>query len=496
VARLIFSGLIQFDSRGIPQPDLANWGVSEDGTLVNVSLRPKLRWHDGKPLTTDDVIFTIDLIKNGGNVVSKDLQEFWKGVEVVRLNDSNLQFRLPEAYAPFLDYLTFGVLPKHLLGGKSAEQMIDDPYNLQPVGSGPYKFSRLLVENEQITGVVLAVNPDYYLDKPYIDEVVFRYYPDDASVYKAYRDGQVQGIGQVGADILNDVLGEPNLAVYTARQPVLTLVLFNLNNPDVAFLQDKNIRRALLEGINRQGIVDKILQGQGVLADGVILPGTWAYYDGLPPVNYDPEDAKGLLKTAGFAFASENDTTLSKGGASLKFTLLTPDTPAYQAVAGEIQANWRNLGVEVDLEALPYDQLVEERLVGRSYQAALVDLNFSRYPDPDPYPFWDQAQSSGEGQNYSMWDNRMASEYLEQARITKDLGQRARLYRNFQVVFSSELPALPLYYSVYTYAVDKEIQGVRIGPFFEPDDRFTGIAGWFLAGRPKGGSQPEVTNTP
>jgi peptide/nickel transport system substrate-binding protein len=169
----------------------------------------------------------------------------------------------------------------------------------------------------------------------------------------------------------------------------------------------------------------------------------------------------------------------------LKFTLLYPDTENHRAVAEAIQAAWADLGADVALEPLPYDQLVSERLVDRNFQAALVDLDMARSPDPDPYPFWDQAQSSGTGQNYSQWDNRMASEYLEQARILVDLNERAKMYRNFQVVFQEELPALPLFYPVYTYAISKDIQGVRIGPLFDPSDRFNNVTDWHLAGLPR-----------
>jgi peptide/nickel transport system substrate-binding protein len=497
ISRLIFSGLIHFDGRGTPQPELAEkWGVSEDGTVYNFALREKLQWHDGKPLTTDDVVFTINLIKLGGKAVPKDLQEFWKSVDVVKLSETAIQFRLPEAYAPFMDFTSFGILPKHLLEGKTVDQIIEDPFNLQPVGSGPFKFSRLIVENGQVKGVVLAAFSNYALQKPYLDEVVFRYFPDSQSALKAYRDGQVQGIGNVDTNILEEVLSEPNLEVYSTRQPKTTFVLFNLKNPNTVFLQDKKIRKALLESINRQGIIDQKLQGQAIMADGPIFPGTWAYYENAHLAGFDREDAKLILKQAGYTLANDTDTTLSKNGAFLKFTLLAPDQPIYQGIAEMIQASWREIGVEVDIESLPYDQLVGERLADRNYDAALVDLNLARSPDPDPYPFWDQAQASANGQNYTQWDNRMASEYLEQARITTNMADRARYYRNFQVVFNEEIPAIPLFYGIYSYAVDKEIQGVRVGPLFDASDRFSNINEWYLAGRPKGQTVPTVTKLP
>ena len=495
VSRLIFSGLVRFDGRGYALPDLAEWGISADGTLYNVTLREGLKWHDGQPLTTDDVLFTIDLMRNGGDFIPTDLQEFWKGVDVVRLSDRAMQFQLPEAFAPFLDYLTFGVLPKHLLDGKTIDQVADDPFNLQPVGSGPFKFSRLIVENDQITGVVLAENPDYYLDKPYLSEIVFHYYADAPSAMQAYRDGQVQGIGRVDREILPDVLAESNLALYTVRQPKLSLVLFNLANPETAFLQDKKVRRALLMGLNRQGMIDQQLQGQAIQANGPILPGTWAYYDKLSVVAFDREAGKALLKEAGYSLASDQDTILSKEGKYLRFKLVYPEDDQHRAVAEAIQAAWGQMGVDVSIEGLPYDQLVLDRLTPRAYEAALVDLNLSRSPDPDPYPFWDQAQATGAGQNYTQWDNRMASEYLEEARINPDTNERARLYRNFQVVFNEELPALPLYFSVYNYAIDKEIQGVRVGPLFDSSDRFANITQWNLIAVPQRNQPPGATPT-
>jgi peptide/nickel transport system substrate-binding protein len=494
VTRLIFSGLLRFDGRGIPQSDLAEtWGFSADGTLYNVNLRKGLKWHDGEPLTSDDVVFTVDLMRNGGSLIPADLQEFWKGVEVVRLSEEAIQFRLPEAFAPFLDYLTFGVLPKHLLDGKTIEQIAEAPFNLQPVGSGPFKFSRLIVENEKITGVVLSSFTDYSQAKPYIEEMVFRYYPDSQSALQAYRDGQVQGIGKVDKDILPEVLSEGGLSLYSTRQPRLTLVLFNLANTDVPFLKDKKIRRALYMGLNRQSMIDVQMQGQAIQADGPILPGTWAYYDKIARVEFDREQAKALLKEAGYSLANETDVILSKDGKYLRFTLTYPDDDIHRGLAEAVQSAWGAIGVEVTLEGLPYDQVVVDRLSPRTYQAALVDLNLTRSPDPDPYPFWDQAQATGAGQNYTQWDNRMASEYLEQARISADMGERARFYRNFQVVFTEELPALPLFYSVYNYAVDKEIQGIRIGPSFDSSDRFSNISEWFLAGRAQRNPVPSPT---
>lgn len=484
VGRLLFSGLLRFDSNGAPQADLAeSWGNSQDGTIFNFTLRENAKWHDGQPVTTDDVLFTLDLIRNGSDIIPVDLQDFWSDIEVVKLSDKVLQFRLPEAFAPFPDYLTFGILPKHLLDGNSIDEMIDLNFNIQPVGSGPYRFVRVEAEDGVISGVTLAAFEDYYGDKPYIEEIVFRYYPDASAAMQAYRDGKVQGIGQVTGEILADVLAEPQLALYTARRPEMTLILFNVKSPEATFLQDANVRHALLTGLNRQNIVDRVLSGQAVVSDGPILPETWAYYNDLKRVEYDPDAAKAMLKEAGFTFASDGEVVRKKEDVALRFELLYPDDEQHQAIAEAVRSNWMALGVEATLQPVPYETLLSDRLETRDYQAALIDLNLSRLPDPDPYPFWDQAQATG-GQNYTQWDNRVASEYLEQARVTVNMTERARYYRNFQIIFMQDLPALPLYYPVYTYAVDRDIQGVRVGPLFDTSDRFANVTEWFLAGRP------------
>ncbi|MEA4907953.1 MAG: peptide ABC transporter substrate-binding protein [Chloroflexi bacterium] len=484
VDRLIFSGLVRFDDRGVAQPDLAeSWGYTQDGTIYNFTLRPDIKWHDGEPLTSDDVLYTIDQIRADDSIYPDDLRTFWKDVEVKALSENTLQFRLPEAFAPFLDYLTFGILPRHLFGDLAYNQMIESPFNLRPVGSGPFRFDHLLVENDQITGVVLTAFEDYYGDKPYIEQVVFRLYPDASTAFDAYLEGTVQGISEITTDILPDVLREPNLSVYTGRRPELSLILFNLKDPQVEFLQDANVRKALATGLNRQWIIDRILGSQAIMADGPIFPGTWAYYEGQEHLDYDPELANDQLKDAGYVMAAEGETVRTKGEVPLSFTLLYPDDEQHALVAEFIQENWALIGVQVNLEALPYEELVYDHLDAREYQAALVDLNLSRSPDPDPYPFWDQAQATG-GQNYTQWDNRVASEYLEQARTTTDMSERQRMYRNFQVVFSEDMPAIPLYYPVYTFAVDQQVQGIRMGPLFDTSDRYATILKWFMIAKP------------
>ncbi len=489
VDRLLFSGLVKYNDQGVAQADLAeSWGISKDGTSYNFAIKNNAYWHDGQPVTSDDVIFTVELLRHADYPVADDVKTMWKSIELKRLDEKTVQFRLPEPFSPFLDYLTFGILPKHLLANINPKDLVNAPYNLSPVGCGPYRFGKLLTATgkdgkQVITGIVLNANDKFYTHTPYIDQVVFRYYPDAISALAAYQQGEVLGIGNVSTDIISNVLVEKNLNLFTSRLPRLTMIFFNLNNPEVPFFKEVSIRQGLMQAINRQKIIDKLLGGQAIIANGTIFPGTWAYYDGVVPIPYDPDKAISYLKEAGYTIPASG-TTRAKENQQLSFELLYPNSEKFTEIAQSIQADWSNIQVNVSLKPLEYSDLMQNYLNPRKYQAALVDLNMTESPDPDPYPFWHQAQITG-GQNYSQWEDRQSSEYLEQARITVDPDERGRLYRNFQVRFASELPALPLYYSVYNYAVSTEVQGIRIGPIFNPSDRLANMADWFMMAKGK-----------
>ena len=483
VDRLIFSGLIRFDSRGLPQPDLAeSWGTSADGTLYNFSIRSNAVWHDGEPVTSADVTFTVDMIRSAGSLFPQDIKDLWGEVEIRELDEHTIQMRLPEPFSPFLDYMTFGLLPRHLLEAVPPDQLASSDFNLQPVGTGPYRFDHLLVEQGQIIGVVLAANAAHYLQPPFIEQVVFRYYPDPAAALDAYEQGEVLGVSQIPMELIPDALRNPQLSVYTSRMPQMGILFLNLSNPAAVFLQNEQVRRALQLGLNRKNIVSRIFGGQAIVADGPILPGSWAYYDEIESLGYDPDAAAALLKSEGYVVPASGGEILAKEGEFLRLTLLYPDDALHARVAEAIQADWALIGVEAQIEAHSYGELVSSFLTPRSYMAALADLTMARTPDPDPYLFWHQAEATG-GQNYSQWDSRTASEYLESARTQTNFIDRARLYRNFQVVFAKELPSLPLYYPVYSYGVDSQVQGVQVAPLYDSSDRFAFITDWYLVTR-------------
>ncbi len=484
IDRVIFSGLLRFDSRGIPIPDLAEWAVTADATLYTITLREDAVWHDGEPVTSDDVIYTFSKFQDPGYPGPQDLQDLWQQVNIIRLDERRVQFQLPEPFAPFLDYLTIGLLPDHLLRGVSVTELVDHPINLHPIGSGPFRFETYIVKGEEVIGVSLGAFPDYYEGPPFLERVEFHFYEDSQAALEAYLLGEVQGIGQVDDNTLPEILETTSLNLHSARLPKMGIIYLNLKDPEKTYLAEKRFRQALLLAINRQWIINQAFNGQGVVPIGPIQPGTWAYADSLDPYPFDPELAAQYLDTLGWelptgATPGTPEYLRTKDEQTLTLELIHPDSTFHTKVAQLIEAYWEAIGIDVQLKPSDTEDLMEAYLQPRSFQAVLTDLNLSNYPDPDPYPFWHDSQTET-GQNYSGFADRNISIWLEQARINPDFGRRAELYRSFQHRFQDQLPALLLYYPVYNYAIDAQIQGVSIGPLFDPSDRFSRINEWYF----------------
>lgn len=491
VDSLLFSSLVKFDAAGLPQPDLAEtWGISKDGTVYTFSLRPNLKWHDGTTFTTNDVAFTVSLLKSGNALIPQDLRNFWQEIQVNVLSDTSIQFALPEAFSPFLDYLAVEILPEHLLGNLSLDEMIDHPFNLAPIGSGPYKFDRLLVEDGKITGVVLKAFDEYYEGRPYLDEIVFQYYDSIGDAWVAYQDGEVEGLGNVSSDILMSVLGEPDVNLFSARKPNLNIVFLNLENKAVNFFQEASFRRALIMAVDRQRIINNLFSGQAIIAHGPIMPGNWAYYDEIEKIAFDNEGARQILASLNMVVDEEQEGLITETGQAVSFDLLIPEIEVYKEIALMLQKDWSAIGVQVEIVEKSYEGVISD-LQSRNYEAALVDIALSGTPDPDPYPFWGQAQAQA-GQNYAQWNNRSASEFLEQARINSNYTDRTRLYRNFQIIFQQEMPSLPLFYPVYNYAIKSKINNVSIGPLYDYSDRFNSVNTWYILAESQ---EPSSTET-
>lgn len=494
VDRLMFNSLIKFDSTGMPQPDLATgWNSSDADTRFTFSLRTDVLWHDGSSFGAQDVAYTVQLLKSGNPAIPEDLRQFWSEVNINVLSDELVEFTLPEPFSPFMDYLSFRILPAHLLGNLDLDQLIDHPFNLAPIGTGPYQFKQLIFREGVIAGVELEANEYYFGGKPYIQDFNFIYYPDVNSAFAAFQAGEVDGLAGITPEIIPDVLTDQNMLLYSSPEPKLSIVLLNLNNDSKSFLKDSNVRQALMISLNRQSMIDRVMNGQAILAQGPILPGSWAYYSDLETYPFDPEISRQILAQAEIVPSESGVGLVTKAGVEVSMTLLVQDDPRFLSIAEVVVANWEAVGIQTSMLVKPYSEVMGD-LASHTFDAALVDIDLSGTPDPDPYPFWGQAMIQA-GQNYSQWDNRTASSYLEQARLTLDTEMRTKLYRNFQVLFQEELPSLPLFYPIYNYGIRDTILDVSIGPVYQSADRFNNVNSWYILSSTSDPTQVGATPT-
>jgi peptide/nickel transport system substrate-binding protein len=478
ICALMFSGLTRLNERGEVEADLARgWEVTLDGLTYTFDLRSNAYWHDGNPVTADDVVFTIGLLQDDDFPGPPELgASVWQGVTVEKVDRRTVRFVLSEPYAPFLDQTTVGILPSHLLRGIPVARLAAAQFNLNPVGSGPFQLAEIEVESGLITSMVLEQSSRYYGARPYLDRVQFRFYPSDQTALNGYEAGEVEGIAKITIPDLARARALPSLNLFSAQMAEYAIVFLNLGRPDLTFFQEPEVRQALLYALDRQQIIDDVLEGQAVVAHSPLIPGTWAYKDDIPHYEYAPDRANGLLNNAEWIQRAADGGLRRKDGQLLSFTLLTSSEPERMRTAQMLAEQWAAIGITVTVEtASPLE--VREALERRDFEAILVHL--STPGDPDPYPFWHQAQI-GSGQNYAGFDHRRISEVIEQARVITNRERRKELYDEFQETFAQQVPALLLYVPIYTYGIDERIHDPQIGPLTHPSDRFRTISDWWI----------------
>ena len=468
---LLFRGLMRPDAGGVVVPDAAaTWDVSADGLRYTFSLRDDVFWSDGVRVTSEDVLFTIRCVQDPAYTANPDVATFWRTVAMEAPDDKTVVFHLTEPFAPFLDQTTLGLLPAHVLGKTAVADLAASPFNLQPIGNGPFKLEKF-----EDMSVTLAPNPYDGGRRPYLARLTFRFYPDRAQAVEAYVRKEVMGVGQVAPA---DLVKVSNGALYSAPRPTFTVVYLNL---DRFIFQDKRTRQALLLALNRPALIRQALNGQALVADSPILPQSWAAAGDLPHYAYDPTRAAALLEQVGWK-DSDGDGIRDLGGQPFDFTLVTTDEPARVAVAQILAQQWAAVGVRARVQTVNARALESVYFDTRLFDAALYGWSTTD-SDPDPYPFWHSTQVN-EGKNIGGWANLDADSRLEQARQTPDPAVRAQLYREFQSIFTEEVPALLLYHGVYHYAVDPQVHNVQVGQvILDPSGRFQTIQQWYLRTR-------------
>jgi peptide/nickel transport system substrate-binding protein len=468
---LVFSGLTRLGPDGTVLPDLAEtWEVSADGRTVTFHLRSGVVWHDGTTFTAADVLFTYALLADPRLAGDPGQEPLWRRLACQAPDDLTVSCLLPEPFAPFPSYARMGILPKHLLDGTDGTAISTDPLNTAPIGTGPYRLLTL-----DATKALLRANDRYHLGTPKLAEIELAFFPDVATAAAAVANKQAHGVmlnATASSDDYDLVSSIDGLTMHEANQTAYTVLYLNTGE---APLNDSAVRLAIAETVDVNRIIDSFADGRALRAGSPIVAGTWAHNPDAQNYKRDPGGARDRLDEAGWTLP-EDASVRSRNGIELRLTLITDQDPVRGVIAESIVDELGQIGISVTLAREESTDLIGNFLIPRHYQAAL--FGWDPGADPDPYPAWHSSQVSDSGRNLAGYANQEADKLLEDARRSRDLDERQRLYFAFQDIFHRDVPSVLLYHPVSTYFVTNQIQGLELGVLFTRSSRFRNVHEW------------------
>jgi peptide/nickel transport system substrate-binding protein len=476
LSALVFSGLIRLGPDGTPLPDLAErWEITGNGTTYVFYLRRGVAWHDDPEsrFDADDVLFTFDAIADPGFRGDPALAQILDGVVVTARDARTVEFKLEQPYAPFLAYLTVGILPAHALEGLDADGLYNAPLNAQPIGTGPYRFA-----GGTERGAVLEANSTYHFGPPHISTIEFRTFDDGGRLVEALRARDIDGAlfgPEAPASELKLLQDDSRFTSHAMTAMSANLVYFDVRSP---IFEDIAVRGALVQAINPRTLIEEAAGGRGEPTDTGIPAESWAYTQ-VEARGFNPGAAARALELAGWSRGS--DGVRRKGSMRLSFLLSTSNEPLRVQIAENVARQWAAVDAEVTVQALDAATFVDEHLLRRQFQTALVEVDPG--PDPDPYPFWHTGQSAESGRNLSGYSDPLMDDVLERARQNTDLARRKELYEDFATFLIAGAPAVPLYAPVSVYVQRSDVQGFAAALLVTPASRFSNVHKWYVRTR-------------
>ena len=476
VSELIFSGLLKYNIKGELIPDLAEkYNIGENGKVYEFLLRKDIKWHDGKPFTADDVIFAINIIQNPD--FRSPLRVNWVGVETEKIDDYTIRFKLKNAYAPFLANTTVGIIAKHVWEKISPDSFSFVPENLEPVGTGPYKFKKAEKDKDGfISHIELAAFGDYGSDRrPFIEKINLNFYPNEESAIKAYNRGKINNLNLFSIQSKTLLKGQTRSNIYKLNLPRYFAVFFNQTKSKP--LSDKTVRTALNYATNKKQIIDEVLDGEGKQVDSPIPDGVKYHSDDIKIYDFAQEHANNILEAAGWKDI-DNDGIREKDGEKLEIELITTELKELQQVANLLSEQWVKIGAKTNVKPMEIGVIQQEYIRPREYQALLFGEVLGL--DPDPYSFWHSSQKKDPGLNLALYNNKKIDDLLSTARQILEPNLRAAKYKEFQQLIIDDAPVVFLYSSYNLYLAAKKIKGITVENIVLPSKRFADIEDWYI----------------
>jgi peptide/nickel transport system substrate-binding protein len=446
-------------------------------------LRHTASFQDGTPVTSADVLFTVQLAQNPD--IKSPHQADWQGVIVSAPDKYTVVFKLPHAYAPFIQDTTLGVLPQHLWKNVSSEEFPFSPLNTHPVGSGPYKVTDEKFDSTgSATRYALSPFDAFTLGTPYLKNIAFVFYPNEAAMMQALNARQIDAVAGISPDEISGI-HRADLTTMTSLLPRVFGIFFNQGHS--AVLADSSVRAALDTALDKQRLVDLVLRGYGEGLDSPIPPGLMG---GTPPsvsassslvqsafTDDTISAAHAILVKGGWTYNVDSNTWTNKTKQTLGFTLSTADSPQLVATANAVADAWKKLGVNVTVQVYSLSDLNTSVLRPRQYDALLFGEVVGR--ELDLFAFWHSSQRNDPGLNLALYANSKADSLLSQARATSNTTDRDKLYAQFATLVEKDQPAVFLYAPEFIYVVPKDLKGVELGALTTPAERFLDVYEWY-----------------
>ncbi len=474
---LVYSGLLHATPEGTYVPDLAqSYTVSSDGKTYTFVIRPNATFQDGSLVTADDVAYTVQKIQDPA--LKSPLLANWQGVTVQVLDSHTVAFVLRSAYAPFIENLTLGIVPKTLWQGVSDDEFPFSDLNTSPIGSGPYKVTSISRTASGIpSSYSLTAFNRYALGEAYLTHLTMRFYQSETALESALQGGDIDSASGISPANLSSL----GVSVRTAPLNRVFGVFFNQNQSEVLRLPE--VRQALNNSIDRQDLVKQVLGGYGEPLMGPVPPAL----SSVVPINSAASSstlaarAQQLLLDNGWKLQDGVLTKTTGTGKkaqtmTLHFTLATANVPELRAAAEYLKKQWTAVGAQVDVQVYDQGDLSQNVIRPRKYDALLFGEVVGR--ELDLFAFWHSSQRNDPGLNIALYANASVDKTLETLRTTNDRTVRQTLLASFAAQVAKDVPAVFLYVPDFVYSVPNDIAGVDLGFIETPSDRFLSVAQW------------------
>ncbi|HMA33143.1 MAG TPA: ABC transporter substrate-binding protein [Chloroflexia bacterium] len=467
VTGLIFSGLTRIDDQLRPEPDLAqSWDVAPDGLSLVFHLRPNVYWHDGAPLTSDDVIWTYNTWLNltGTTALQYHLRDAVLQIGTASPPTSTVRFFLKKPYAPLLTDLAAPILPKHLLKDVPLADLATNSFNFKPVGTGPFQFS----DHKEGENVILTANPTYYGGAPYLSRVAFLVAPDPQVAVNALSKGDL-ALAEVPQVAWEDYARRPGIqGIFTLGQWAdLGYYFIAFNSRAGHALSDKRLRQAWALALNKDALVRTATRDGGLPIWGDINPASWAYAPDTPRLDNNAARARQLLAEAGWT-DSNNDGIVDQNGTPLKITLyVRADDPARRRAAEAMGPPLAAVGISTTVALVDFDSVIQAKIdpfhdPPFDFHAMVMGWD-SQFSDPDDYPLFHSSQirsrSNPNGLNYVGYQSPQYDDLSYKARGEYDFVKRAALEAQIQQLLAQDLPYYPLWSDQHYMILSRRFQG-------------------------------------